>query len=113
MSGAVEAFTARELAGWLDVEEQTITMGTTESRILEKNPERVQATVVNLGVSDVWARFRTGIVAGVGIRIPASGGILQLVLIEDYMLTSWDLFGITAAGTPDLLVIELIRKSEL
>ena len=86
----------------------TSTVGTSVTKILNNNPDRLAFTVVNLTAYDVYVAFDRQVSLTRGILISASGGSLTLTAKEDGELVGYEVFAIsrTAASTIFTVVTE-------
>ena len=85
----------------------SIAIGTTATRIVANNPRRMQVMMVNVGSSPVYIGFDAAVSTSADIPLSGGGGSLTLLIDEDGELTTYDVYGIAAAGGNNVLVWEV------
>lgn len=80
---------------------------TAAQRLLINNPNRVEFTVVNLGVQNLYLALNNQVSASNGIIIPPNGGLTVLV-DEDGEQVAYDWYAIAASGTNSLYLQEVL-----
>lgn len=113
MPGIVQQFTVNELRGLTSPSESNATLTAAVSAFRPADPERVQIVIVNTGSTDARIGFTRGVTAAQGIRLPASGGTLSLLLVEDFLLLEHAIYGVTASGSTTVWWSELRRVSDV
>ncbi len=90
------------------VPKQVISVLTTSTKVLQNNPRRFQALIVNRGTGQVDLDWNPALVLGDGINLQ-SLGTLDLIAFEDGELVGYDLYAISAAAGNSLAVYEVMQ----
>lgn len=86
----------------------TVVVGTSSTRILGLNPNRVGLVFTNNGSIDVYLKPYDAAVVDDGILLGAGGGVLALDWKTDFDLVSANWQGIVASATQDVFVSERV-----
>ena len=86
-----------------------VSIGSTPTIIIERNPDRKKVVFVNNSDEDISVAPETGAIVGYGIIIKANGGAMtdEPDLQGNMHLGSW--WGICASGSKNLAVTEMSR----
>ena len=82
----------------------------TAGQLLQNNPNRVGFLLVNLGATDAYVGPFPDVSVNKGIFVAASGGSLKVEYTEDYILPTYDWYGIAAIATNILIMEMLIER---
>ena len=111
MTGAAQQFVAGLVGGFFVTRESDVILTTTAAEILRNDPERVGWLVVVTGATEAQLAFNVAVTTASSIRIPGSGGSFSANVREDFTLPTTSLYGIVAAGTTTLHIVEIVRVS--
>lgn len=78
------------------------TIGTTVSRVLDKDPDRVQLVFTNPGGTNVWLNTTGSFSAQEGFVVPSGQGSLILNVVQDGSLPQREWYAVVGSGTQDL-----------
>lgn len=90
------------------INDKTSSVGTSLTRILDNNPNRVGWTIFNLGSNAVYLGFDRNVSASKGMRLAPSGGSINFMWDTEFDVVGYELFGKASTGTNNIYVIELI-----
>jgi len=79
------------------------TLSTTQEKILDKNPARVYALLVNDGTEDIYLGMGIPAIVNRGIRVNNGGGSYEINLMNPW---HGEIYAVAASGTPLLLIVE-------
>lgn len=82
---------------------------TTAQEILGNNPNRLAFTIINLGAEVCYVALSTPVAATKGIRLDANGGSFTCIWDEDFQMTGWAWWIISASGTPAVYSLEVVE----
>jgi hypothetical protein len=77
--------------------------------IVGNDPDAIALNIINLGANNVFIALTPDVSSTKGILIGANGGILSLVLRDDFTLPSREWFGVSPGGASTLYVVRLRR----
>lgn len=89
--------------------EDVTTASTTAQQILGNNPNRLAFVVQNLGSTVCYLGLTSGVSTTKGIRLDANGGVVSMVMEEDFQLVGWEWWIISASGTPAVYSLEVVE----
>jgi len=96
------------LLGIETVEEQIDrlqSVGSTSTRLVPANPDRIQLVIINPSGTDVTVDTRPSVEAGQGFVVPKSNGTVTFSMTEDGTLTTREFHAVTETGTVDVVTI--------
>lgn len=111
MTGAAQQFIERMVGGFFVTRERDVTLTTTAQEVLRNDPERVGYLISVTGATEALFAFNINVTVAASIRVPGSGGTYSANVREDFMLPTVSLYGVVAAGTTTLHIIEIVRVS--
>jgi len=85
-------------------------LGTSVGTVLRPDPRRLAAIIVNLSGGSIHVGPSRAVSATRGIRIPASGGSLQLIWDEDFDVVGWEWYGIADLAASDVYTLEIAAR---
>jgi len=85
----------------------TASCAVTATVLLQNNPDRLAATVVNLGANVMYLAWDREVGTAHGIYVAPNGGAQMFIADEDGELVGYELFGIAPAGAVDVFVVEV------
>ena len=87
----------------------TNTVGTTPTKVLNNNPDRILALLVNLTANDGYVGFDNEVSATRGIPVPSNGGSLTLLIDEDGELVIQETYAVCPGGAGTWYIVEIER----
>ena len=111
MSGAAQQFIERLVGGFFVTRERDVTLTAAAAEILRNDPERVGYLISCTGATEAQIAFNINVTAAASIRIAGAGGTFSANVREDFMLPTVSVYGIVAAGTTTLHIVEIVRVS--
>ncbi len=111
--GAAAQFLAKRFGGALSERESNPTVGTSSVELLGGDPERLSVIVVNLSANIVYVGFRSDTSPTNGIRLNANGGSLSMVVEDDGILTTRQLFAVAGGAASQVYLLSMRRESLL
>lgn len=85
----------------------TDTCGTTATVLLQNNPDRLAAIIINLGATAMYVAWDRDVSASHGILVVSGGGSLTLIADEDGELVGYELYGVAITNPVDVFVMEV------
>lgn len=108
--GAIAAVLAsRKFDGPTRAKFQTVSVGTTSTRVLDNNPRRVAWLIVNISVNQGFANFDNGVSSSNGIILGAAGGSVAVEVNEDGETVGWEVYGVCTGAAGNWWVYEVVR----
>lgn len=86
--GAAAELSARIFNGMLEIDEQTTSIGTTQSRLLAEDGERVSYLLINLSPNRIFASFDNTVSSSRGIVLSANGGFFSMNAKDDFTIVA-------------------------
>lgn len=109
-TGAAQTYVEAEFGGPVTESEAAFSLtASTPTRILENNPERLSATIINLGASDVYVWISDLVSSTYGIYLAQSGGSVNVSVRDDQMLPTREWWAYSEATGGDVFVISTYR----
>ena len=108
--GAAAQVAAAKFGGPVNEIEAEHTVTTTETTLLNPDPERVALLVVNLGSNDVYLGYRPGTSAGKGIWLAPNGGSVTFDAETDGVLTARQVYAIAIGASSTVFTLEVRRE---
>ena len=109
-SGATAAqFTQRRFDGPTRSTIRAVTVLTTSTPVLENNPKRVHAAIVNISAQQGYFNYENNVASTNGILLGAGGGSMTESVDEDGESVAWPMFGINVGATGIWMVYEVFR----
>jgi len=110
---APQPIPARAKAGFptrLLINPVTNSVGTTPTKILNNNPDRIFWLVINLSANDGYIGWDTLVASNRGLYLPANGGYASASIEEDGELVIYEVWAINlnAAGIYYIVEVEKI-----
>lgn len=102
-----DEFSFREFGGPTYRTERLVTVTANPTQVLPNDPNRIMWWLTNYGGAELTVRWSPEIAAGVGILVGAGGGFLQQDIRADGNAVGDELWGIVAAGTSGVYVVEV------
>lgn len=90
------------------VNKTTSAVGTSVTRILSSNPNRVSFLVVNLSANQMFISPEPDVSSSKGIYIAPNGGSINVQWDRDFELVSQPFFAIAGAAASEVYIIENI-----
>ena len=82
-------------------------MGTTATKVLNNNPDRLAWTLVNLDtVDEVFVAFDNEVSTSRGIKASAGGGSISLTVDEDGELVTREVVAIASPASASIFIVE-------
>ena len=88
----------------------TASIGTSATKLLSSNPNRLAFTVINLGTVKVYIRPMGAASATSGIVLAAGGGSANLNWEDDFDLVGMEWSAIADAATTPILTLEVVAR---
>jgi hypothetical protein len=108
----LEAYLREQYGGRFRVESSTVSIGTSLTRAITSDFERMGLTMINTGANDIHLTPNRSATTAIGILLGSNGGFLSLTAKDDLILTGWDWWGIATTAASTLLLIQLLRYSK-
>lgn len=89
--------------------EGKITAKTTAQMVLGNNPNRFAFVIVNLGAKTCYISLTNGVSSTEGIRLDALGGSFSCIWDEDFQMTGWAWWIVTAEDTSVVYALEVVE----
>ena len=107
--GAARFFTETQLGGPGRIQESSVTVNTTNTVIVNNNPDRVAITFTNNSTFNMWIGTQQQIVSGnFGIALNSGGGQVSLNVRDDFELVASQWIGVCGTSPQPLFVQEVI-----
>ncbi len=106
---AADEFAYGIYKGKLSIEERDVTVGVNVVTLMYNRPERTGWIAVNHSATDIYLSFREDTTAGRGLILPPNGGTVSFSLMDDGMVTGWQMYAIASAGGLLVSVFETYR----
>ena len=110
--GAASLYAETEIYGPVTQADGSVDVGTSATRIVGSNPDRVFLLLVNNSTSDLYVRPGSNPTTTLGIFLAASGGSVEVDVRDDGVLPASEWWGISASGTGTLYYAEMKRYAE-
>jgi len=81
----------------------------TAQKILGNNPNRLAFLIMNLGAEVCYVGLTDGVSSSKGVRLDANGGSYGCIWDEDFQMTAWAWWIISASGTPAVYSLEVVE----
>jgi len=81
-------------------------VGTSVTKVLNQNPDRIEWLFVNLGSYTVYLAFGPYVSASKGIFVAASGGTATMKVSEDGEAVAYEVWAVAPSGTSAIYVVE-------
>ncbi len=81
---------------------------TTSTKLLLNNPNRLTWYLINLSTSQIYLNFGTDVSMSKGFMVDSSGGIISFTALNDLVLPSYELFGISDVADRPIYLLEVI-----
>lgn len=109
---ALEAYLRERFGGRFTVETSTVSIGTSLTKAIGHDFERMGLTFINTGANDIHLTPDQSASTSVGILLGANGGFLSLTARDDLILVGWDWFAIATTTASNLLIFSVKRYSD-
>jgi len=109
---ALEAYLRERFGGRFTVETSTVSIGTSLTKAIEHDFERMGLTFINIGTNDIHLTPSRDATSSVGVLLGANGGFLSLTARDDLILVGWDWFAVASSSPTDLLVFNVKRYAD-
>jgi len=86
-------------------------VGTSVTKILDDNPNRVAWRVVNLSSNILYVLHDEEVSSSRGIRLVANGGTAGEVFDEDFNVTGFALYAVASGASSAIMVYEIVISS--
>ena len=107
--GAARFFVETQLGGPGRIQESTVTVQTTNTTLVNNNPDRVAITFSNNSTFTMWIGTQQQIVQGnLGIPLPAQGGSVSLNVRDDFELVASQWIGVCGTSPSPIFIQEVI-----
>jgi len=106
---AALAFVAREYPGQYQEKDQSVTVGSAVTLVLEANPERMSVGLVNIGATNIYLTPQSNPSASNGILLLAGGGTFAMNVREDLTLPTLAWYAFSDAASGQLYTVEIFR----
>jgi len=113
LSGAAAQYIEKEFGGAFEEADETVSVGTSATRVVGHNPDCVAIVFINLGANTVYLKPANNPSSTSGIKMVASGGFLSMNVRDDLTLPSLEWYGIADTAASDLYYIRTNRFSSL
>src|SRR6516225_6739761 len=89
----------RDLFGGVAVEnENTVSVNTPISSIINGNGDRLGLLIMNLGAANVFVAMSSAVSASFGILLAANGGFVSMNVRDDFTMQTRQFFGVCPSG---------------
>jgi len=88
----------------------TDTVATTPTKILNNNPDRIFALIVNLSLNRGWIGFSSQVASTRGIPIAGNGGFVSLNVEEDGELVIYEVWALNENASGTYYIVEVMRR---
>lgn len=109
---ALSDFLAKEFGGRFIVQVSLASVGVAAAKVVDHNFERMGLVFVNVGTSPIFVLTDGTVTTSKGIDLVANGAAVTMTARDDLALVGWEWFGISAAASQSLLVMEILRYRE-
>jgi len=109
LEGAAAEFLRERYAGELTERENTKTVGTAVSEVVESNPDRLGLLILNLSNNNVFVSIENNPSATNGIRLGANGGSVAFNVTDDGMIQTRAMSALADGAGSTVYVLELTR----
>jgi hypothetical protein len=83
-------------------------IGTSSTRVLYNNPDRLAWIIVNLSANEVYIGWNTGVSSTSGIRLDANGGNVVCLADEDLELVGYEVYAVATGANSNIFVLEVV-----
>lgn len=101
-------FSHRRFQTATTIKEGDVSVTTSITSVLKNNPRRLAVTIQNRGTVDVNVGFSRQISTTQSLLLTAGGGALLLNVDDDGEIVGHELWGLTALGSANLHIVELL-----
>lgn len=109
-SGATAAqFTEARFKGPTRSTLRAVTVAITSTQILDNNPKRVHAAIVNISAQQGYFNYDNNVSSSNGILLGAGGGSMTESVDEDGESVAWPMFGLNVGASGVWMVYEVFR----
>lgn len=109
LEGAAAEFLRERYAGELTERENTTTVGTAVSEVVESNPDRLGLLILNLSNNNIFVSIENNPSATNGIRLGANGGSVAFNVTDDGMIQTRAMSALADGAGSTVYVLELTR----
>ena len=82
-------------------------VGTSATKILNNNPDRLAWILINLGTEEIYVAFESDVSSNKGILVDKNGGFLVLTVDEDFHLVGYEVWAISPSTTNNIYIVEV------
>lgn len=107
--GAAAEFLRERYKGELTEDENSVTVGTAVSTVIEGDADRLGLLILNLSVNEIYVSIDNSVSATNGIRLGANGGSIALNVTDDGMIQTRTWYGLSTGAGSACYVLELSR----
>jgi len=104
--GALSEFLEREFGYALRSKDSAPAVGTSATKIVNNNPDRLELIISNPTANIVYIALNSGVALARGILVPPDGGSVTFTAREDGDLVGREWWGI-ASATSNLYIVEV------
>jgi hypothetical protein len=83
-------------------------VGTTPTKVLDNNPDRLAWFIVNLSSNVVYLHFDNSVSSSKGIAVSPNGGFASMVYDEDFHAVGWEIWAKATGEDSSIYVVEII-----
>lgn len=106
----LEALSYNRFGGRTYLVSNYVGMAVTPSQIIRNNPNRVSWIMTNNDVNDVYIWLASYSPAFGFLLLMAAGGYIDTDWSEDGEIVGYEVWGMSASGTPKIQVYEVVRE---
>lgn len=90
---------------------RTLTIETTDTEVVQNNPNRVELVIVNNGVNEIHLDIDNTVSSTSGLRVAPSGSI-SLNKLEDGSFVTEAFFGVATTNAVIVRIFEVVKTGE-
>lgn len=109
---ALEQFLQEQYGGRFVIQPTTVSIGTTLTKAIGHDYERMGLTFINTGANDIHLTPDQSASTSVGVLLGANGGFLSLTAKDDLILVGWDWFAVATTAATNLLIFSIKRYTD-
>lgn len=107
--GAAQSYIEGVYGGPTEEQDSGASVGTTATKLLGNDPERLAVTFINLGSEPVYLMYDDAVSTTRGIVLTTNGGGVSLNVRDDQTLPTREWWALTSTGSSDMVVISTRR----
>lgn len=109
MIPALQAYIEKEFGGRFDYSLKSVTVGTSVTKVVDHNFERMALAIIQLGSGSLYLSPLRTVSSSEGIALVAAGGSATFTARNDLVLPGVEWWGVGSAAGQTVFVLEVFR----